>query len=486
MPKPSEPALASDPSRTRLTRGMSLRGAVAINMLDMIGVGPFITLPIIVSAMGGPQAMLGWILGAGFAICDGLVWAEFGATFPDAGGSYKYLREAFGAHTWGKFFSFLFVWQLSFTAPLSIASGCIGLALYATFLFPQLGHPLLASASTINFAGLGSMQVGISFSGVTIVAIAACAAALALAYRPIGRVARLSQYLWVAVVGTVAWVVIASFSHFDLHSAFDFPAGAFTPSKSFFLGLGSAMLVATYDYWGYYNVCFLGGEIVRPERNIPRAVLISIVLVSVLYIVMNIGVLGVVPWSSLSHGMAHDSVISVMMNTIYGTWGGLLATVMIMLTAFASVFSLLLGYSRVPYAAALDGNYFKSFAKLHPHGKFPYVSILWLGGVAMLCCLFSLAGVIAALVVVRITLQFLLQAIGLIVLRVRQPELRRPFRMFLYPMPVLLAIAGFAYVIFSRTDSVAQLVYAGAITLVGTVVYCLRIMATKHRRERSV
>lgn len=486
MPEISDPTPTQGASRTRLTRGMSLRGAVAINMLDMIGVGPFITLPIIVSAMGGPQAMLGWILGAGFAICDGFVWAEFGATFPNAGGSYTYLREAFGTRTWGKFFSFLFVWQLSFTAPLSIASGCIGLALYATFLFPQLAHPLFSGASNINLAWIGSMRVGVSFSGVTIVAIAACAAALVMAYRPIGRVARLSQYLWVAVVGTVAWVVIASFSHFNPHYAFDFPGGAFTPSKGFFLGLGSAMLVATYDYWGYYNVCFLGGEVVRPERNIPRAILISIILVSVLYIVMNIGVLGVVPWSSLSHGVAHNSVISVMMSTVYGSWGGMLATAMIMLTAFASVFSLLLGYSRVPYAAALDGNYFASFARLHPRGKFPYVSILWLGGVAMLCCLFSLAGVIAALVVVRITLQFLLQAIGLIVLRRRQPGLRRPFRMALYPVPVLLAIAGFAYVIFSRTDSVAQLVYAGAITLVGTVVYGLRTWTAKHGRGRSV
>ena len=486
MAKLADPERSGNKTDQPLTRGISLRSAVAVNMLDMIGVGPFITLPIIVTAMGGPQAMLGWVLGAVFAICDGLVWAEFGATFPSAGGSYKYLREAFGSKGWGRLFSFLFVWQLSFTAPLSIASGCIGLAMYATFLFPQLASPLIPSGSIVSLAGQGNMQLGFSFSGVTIVAVAACAAALFLAYRSIGRIGRLSQYLWIVVVGTVVWVVVASFSHFDPKLAFDFPSRAFTPSESFFLGLGSAMLIATYDYWGYYNICFLGGEVARPERTIPRAIIISIALVAVLYVVMNIGVLGVLPWRSLASGAAHESVISIMMDHVYGSWAGVAVTVLIMIAAFASVFSLLIGYSRVPYAAAVDGDYFASFAKLHPRGKFPYVSLLWLAGVAMLCCFFSLAGVIAALVVIRLTLQFLLQAVGLLVLRARHPELPRPFRMWWYPVPVICAIAGFVYVIVSRTGSVAQLAYAGAIALVGVVVYVVREWRSKHRNPPAV
>jgi len=332
--------------------------------------------------------------------------------------------------------------------------------MYATFFFPGLDHAWLASGEQINLPWLGALNVGFSLSGVTLVAVATCLAALWMAYRKVSQAGTVSQYLWVVVIGTVTWVIFASLSHFDPHMAFEFQENAFTPSKNFFLGLGSAMLIATYDYWGYYNVGFLGGEIKQPERNIPRAIVISIGLVSILYIVMNVGVIGVLPWQSLSSGTAHNSIISVMMEQIYGRWAGSLVTILIMVVAFASVFSLLLGYSRVPYAAAIDGNYFKSFGKLHPRGNFPYVSMLWLGGVAALCCFFSLTEVIAALVVIRISLQFLLQAIGLIVLRVRRPDLPRPFKMWGYPVPAVLAIIGFVYVVFARTGSLVQLRYA--------------------------
>lgn len=466
----------------QLVRGMSLRGAVAVNMIDMIGVGPFITLPLIIGAMGGPQAMLGWILGAVFAMCDGLIWSELGAAFPGAGGSYRYLSEAFGPKKWGRLFSFLFVWQLSFSAPLSIASGCIGLAMYATYFFPGLDRPLFSLSGHTSF--LGGIGGGITVSAVALVAVAACLVALWLAYRQIGRVGKLAQTLWVVVLATVAWVIVTALIHFNSHLAFSFPAHAFSPSAGFFLGLGSAMLIATYDYWGYYNVGFLGGEIERPERNIPRAIIWSIALVAAIYIVMNIGVLGVLPWKDMiSTTSGQNYVISVFMEQVHGAWAGKLVTLLIMWTAFASVFSLLLGYSRVPYAAAVDGNYFKSFAKLHPRGHFPSVSMLWLGGVAALCCFFSLADVIAALVVIRIALQFLVQAIGLMVLRVRRPDLPRPFKMWWYPVPVILAILGFIYVLFARTHSIVQLRFAGVILVAGLIVYGARELALRRRAQ---
>jgi len=465
----------------QLVRGMSLRAAIAVNMIDMIGVGPFITLPLIIAAMGGPQAMLGWVLGAVFAMCDGLIWSELGAAFPGAGGSYRYLSEAFGPKRWGRLFAFLFVWQLSFSAPLSIASGCIGLAMYATFFFPGLDRPLFSISGHTSV--LGGIGAGITVSAVALVAVAVCLLALWLAYRQIGRVGRISQYLWVVVLATVGWVIVTALTHFNAHRAFSFPAHAFTPTASFFLGMGSAMLIATYDYWGYYNVGFLGGEIEQPERNIPRAILWSIALVSAIYIVMNIGVLGVLPWKEMiSTQSGENYVISVFMERVYGSWAAHLVTVLIMWTAFASVFSLLLGYSRVPYAAAVDGNYFKGFAHLHPRGHFPNVSMLWLGGVAALCCFFSLVDVIAALVVIRIALQFLVQAIGLIVLRIRRPDLPRPFKMWWYPVPVVLAILGFIYVLFARTHSIVQLRFAMVILLVGLVFYGVRELAQRRRR----
>lgn len=441
-----DPQPAPDP----LIRGLNLGSATALNMIDMIGVGPFITLPLIIGAMGGPQAMLGWILGAFFALCDGLVWAELGAAMPGSGGSYAYLREIYGWNKLGRLISFLFIWQLSFSAPLSIASGAIGLAGYSAYFWP----------------GMGRTPARLIAMGVILVAVA-------LLYRKITGIAWITKVLWVAVMGTIGWVVVAGAGHFSAARAFSFPAGAFQLSHSFFLGLGSAMLIATYDFWGYYNVSFLGDEVRDPARTIPRAVLLSILLVACLYMLMNLSVLGVVPWQEFGHG-GGLYVISTFMEHVYGPWAARLATVLVMIVAFASVFSLLLGYSRVPYAAALDGNYFKIFARVHSEGRFPYISLLALAGVAMACCLLSLADVIAALVVIRILLQFLLQAIGLIVLRVRQPDLVRPFRMWFYPAPAILASAGFIFILFARKNFVHEIRYATVILVAGLAVYMVR------------
>ena len=469
------------PSQTEespsLIRGVGLGSATALNMIDMIGVGPFITLPLILSAMGGPQAMLGWILGAFFAICDGLVWAELGAALPGSGGSYRYLREIYGPDRYGRLISFLFIWQLSFSAPLSIASGSVGLAGYASYFWPALERPYAAHNWRLSLPLLGNLQFGWLVSGASIVAIAVVALATVLLYRRITSVGWLSKLLLAGVLGTIAWIILSGFTHFDRSLAFSFPPGAFSLSNNFFLGLGSAMLIATYDYWGYYNVSFLGDEVQDPARNIPRALLLSILIVACLYLLMNVSILGVVPWQEVTQaGAANEKlyVVSIFMRKIYGAWAANLATVLVMWTAFASVFSLMLGYSRVPYAAALDGNYFQSFAKVHPQYRFPYVSLLALAGVAMLFCFASLADIIAALVVIRILLQFLVQAIGLIVLRIRRPDLPRPFRMWFYPLPALIASVGFIFILFSRTNSLKQIRYAMAILVSGLMIFLFR------------
>ena len=460
-----------------LIRGIGLGSATALNMIDMIGVGPFITLPLIVSAMGGPQAMLGWIVGALFAICDGLVWAELGAAFPGSGGSYRYLREIYGPRKLGRLISFLFIWQLSFSAPLSIASGAIGLSGYASYFWPGLEHEFLARTWHIPLPLIGSMQVRWLASGATFVAIGTVLLATVLLYRKITSIGWISKLMLAGVLGTMAWIIFAGVTHFNAAQAFSFPPGAFQLSEKFFLGLGAAMLVATYDYWGYYNVCFLGDEVKEPAKTIPRALLLSILIVACLYVVMNVSVLGVVPWQEMVHPVKANGglyVISTFMRTIYGTRAAAIVTGLVMWTAFASVFSLMLGYSRVPYAAALDGNYFRAFARIHPEGRFPYVSLLALGGVAMAFCFLSLADVIAALVVIRILLQFLMQAIGVIILRIQRPELPRPFRMWLYPLPALLASIGFIFVLVSRTNSLVQIRYAMVILVTGVALYMVR------------
>jgi amino acid transporter len=464
---------------TQLVRGIGLGSATALNMIDMIGVGPFITIPLIVTAMGGPQAMLGWILGAVLAICDGLVWAELGAAMPGSGGSYRYLREIYGPQKLGRLISFLFIWQLSFSAPLSIASGSVGLSQYAAFFWPGLEHVWATQTWSLHLPLAGTLQISWVAMPATLVAIGVCLFTAFLLYRRITVIGRLSKVLWVGVMGTIGWIIFVGLTHFNARQAFDFPPGAFTLSRDFFHGLGGAMLIAAYDYWGYYNVCFLGDEIKEPGKNIPRALLLSIVAVACLYVVMNISVLGVVPWREMVQSGASNSklyVVSTFMQRAYGSasGAGAVVSVLIMWTAFASVFSLMLGYSRVPYAAAADGNYFRAFAKVHPRHQFPYVSLLALAGVAALFCFLRLADLIAALVVIRILLQFLVQSIGVIVLRIRRPDMPRPFRMWLYPVPALVAAGSFIFILISRKDFLREIRYAGVILVVGLMIYCVR------------
>ena len=466
-----------------LIRGIGLGGATALNMIDMIGVGPFITMPLVVAAMGGPQALLGWIVGAVLAICDGLVWAELGAAMPDAGGSYVYLREIYGPKRLGKLVSFLFIWQLSFSAPLSIASGAIGFAKYTAYLLPNLETQYAARQWSLQVPLLGPLKLGWVVAGTTFLAIGIVLLAMLLLYRRITQIGRISKLLWVVVMATIVWIIFAGLTHFNSARAFSFPPGAFSLDKNFWFGLGAAMLVATYDYWGAYNVCFLGSELKDPGRTIPRAVLLSILLVAGLYLLMNLSVLGVMDWHEvIAAGGSNNKlyVFSTFMQRIYGSWAANLVTIMVMVTAFASVFSLVLGYSRVPYAAALDGNYFKIFARVHPVYQFPHVSLLALGGVSMLFCFFPLTDVISALVVIRILLQFILQAVGVIVLRIRRPDLSRPFRMWLYPLPAILAFLGFAYIVIRRHDALKQVRYAAVILIAGLIIYAVRAF---HNRE---
>jgi amino acid transporter len=451
---------------------------VTLNLLDMIGVGPFITLPLLLAAMGGPQAMLGWVLGAVLALCDGLVWAELGAAMPEAGGTYHYLRKIYPGRI-GSLLSFLFLFQLCFSAPLSVASGCIGLSQYATYLLPWL-----TAHTTVHALHAGPYSAALSIGPTTAVAILAVLLAVVLLYRNLSKMRGLSAFLLATVLLTIGWAVVTAVLHGHISQAFTFAPGAFHLNRAFFTGLGSAMLIATYDYWGYYNVTFLGGEARDPGRTIPRAVLISIAIVAALYLALNVSILSVLPAPVLlaeQNIEARRALLSQFMQTAYapalGAHAGVLlgkaAAVLVMVTAFASVFSLLLGYSRIPFAAAREGGFFAAFGRLHPTRNFPHIALLALAGVACLACFFSLGDVVAALVVIRILLQFLLQHVGVIVLRQTQPDLPRPFRMWLYPVPPVVALLGFSYIVVFRPNFHRELALAASVLIAGVLAYAV-------------
>jgi amino acid transporter len=446
-------------------------------MIDMIGVGPFITIPLMIAAMHGPQAMLGWIAGALLVVCDGMVWAELGAAMPEAGGPVRYLKAMYGDRA-GGWLSFLFVWQLTFSAPLSMASGCIGFAQYAGYLWPSLGNVITATKIPLSLPGIGTTTIEFTITRGTFLAMAVAVLAIVLLYRRITAIGRMAAFLWVGVVGTTLWIIATGVMHFNASQAFAFPPDAFTLSPAFFTGLGAALLIAVYDYWGYYNVCYLGAEIRDPGRVIPRAIMFSIAGVSVMYLTMNISILGSMPWQDVEKS---TFIASEFMERMWGAGAGKVVTVLMLWTAFASVFSLLLGYSRVPYAAAVDGDYFKPFAKVHPKHHFPHVSLLTMGGMAIVFCLFRLVDVVTALVVIRIMVQFLAQTIGIVVLRTRRPDFPRPFRMWLYPVPALLAFVGYIYTVIMRPKSLESIRLAVVVVIVGTVLYVARGWSASRR-----
>lgn len=460
---------ATSPSETHLRRQLGFTGALSTNIIDMVGVGPFITLPLIVTAMGGPQAMLGWMLGALLSLADGCTWSELGTVYPEAGGSYAYLKFAYPPKL-GKVLGFLYAWQLIFSAPLSIASGCIGFAQYATWFLPGFSH-----------------------TAQTALALAACLACTALLFQPIRKIGTVTRVLGGVVIATLLGVIAIGFTHFSPSLAFSFPANAFHLNGAFFNGLGAGLLIAAYDYWGYYNVCFLGAEVREPSRTIPRAVIGAIVIVGLLYLLMNISVLGVLPWQSLTHSSSAERqyTMAAFVQTAFAshTWAHAAASITVVLIAIASlasVYALLLGYSRIPYAAARDGNFPAVFARLHPRHGFPVVSLGVLCLVTLICCLFRLQEVIASLVVLRIVFQFLLQGIAVLLPKHRAERLRNGrFRMPLYPLPSLIATGTFVFILLSRPKIATEFRLALFVLFSGLLICAIRVLLLERQHKRE-
>ncbi len=405
-----------------LKRELSLIQATAINMIDMVGIGPFIVLPLVIKMIGGPHFIFAWIVGALISLVDGMVWAELGAAYPKAGGSYNFLKEGYGKKG-GRLLSFLYVWQTMIQAPLVAASGAIGFAQYCTYLYP--------------FSPVEQKII----SGAVVLLL------IFLLYRKIETIGKIGVVMWAAVLITISWMIAGGLTAHSISNNWIPDNHSELFSSLFFVALGQASVKTIYSYLGYYNVCHLGGEIRNPEKNIPRSIFISVIGIAFLYLAMNISVVSVIPWQQ-----AQDSnfIVSTFIEKIYGHQAAVFATGLVLIVAFSSLFAVLLGYSRIPYAAAVDGQFFPVFAKLHPTKNFPHISLLFLGGLAFIfSLLFKLSDVISAILAMRILVQFIGQAIGVVLLRRRNGSGNLPYKMWLYPVPVILAICIWTFIFFS-------------------------------------
>lgn len=426
-----------------MNRKINLVQATAINMIDMVGIGPFVVMPLVVGYFNNGLFIWAWIFGAFTAFVDGMVWSELGAKFPLAGGTYNFHRIAFGEKG-GKLMGFLFVWQTSIQAPLVVASAAIGFAQYLTYLVEMNAwEQKLVSGGLVIFV-------------------------LLLLYRRIETIGRISVMFGIIVLATIVWIIISGLSH-PQHPIKLWPSGNESFFQfSFWAMIAQGSMKTVYSYLGYYNVCHLGGEIVNPGKNIPRSIFISIIAITILYLLMNISVMSVIPWQEA--GAMDKYLVSDFMARLYGHDAAVIVTILILCVAMSSLFAVVLGYSRVPYAAALDGNFFRIFGKLHPTRHFPYISLLVLCGLGFLfSLLFRLTEVISAILAMRILVQFMAQGIGVVLLRKKYGDAHLPFRMWLYPLPVLISLVLWMFLLYNNEYAL----YGLAMAALGVVVYFL-------------
>lgn len=415
-------------------RRIGLFQATAINMSQMCGIGPFVTIPLMVAAFGGPQAVIGFLAGAVLALADGLIWAELGASLPGAGGSYVYLRQAFQYRS-GKLMPFLFVWTAMLFIPLIMSTGVVGLVQYLGYLW----HGMTQTQG--DLVGLGVIAL-----------------VVLLLWRGVEHIAKLSAVMWAVMITSVVLVIAAALSDFDPDKAFTYPAHAFDlGSGHFWTGFAAGLTIGIYDYLGYNTAAYMGAEIKDPGRTLPRAIVVSILGIMGIYLLLQIGTLGVIDWHQMldSKSVASQSVASAVMEETWGKGAADVVTVLILVTAFASVFAGLLGGSRVPYDAARERVFFRPYGTLHPRHRFPVLGLATMGVVTAIGFLIGrhtdLATLIQLLTTVMVIVQALAQVLAVTVLRRRQPALRRPYRMWLYPLPSVVALVGWL-VIYGYAD----------------------------------
>jgi amino acid transporter len=427
---------------TTLERGFGPWQATALNVTCIVGAGVFVTVPLLLRELPGPYALLAWLAAGALILVDGLIWSELGAALPGSGGSYQYLLECYGREKWGRLASFLFIWQFLLSGPLELGSGLVAVAQFSSSLSP--GFHVFNEAWTWRWVLWESQDLAITFGPARLLGFLLGLGVIVLLNRNVTTLGRLTIAVWLGVMATIAWILLEGWARFSPETAFDFSGAAATWPADFGWKLGPSMILAMYAYLGYYTVCYVGDEVRDPGRTIPRAILGSALVVCVLFLGLHLAMLGTVAWQDVPKD-DDFSLPAEFMRRIHGPWAATLVTLLLIWCCFGSVFAGMLGYSRIPYGAARRGHFFRLFATIHPGERIPHFALGLVGGLTLVWSFFDLQNVINALIVTRILEQFVAQVIGVMLLRRSQPDRPRPFRMWLYPLPCLLAFVGWLY-----------------------------------------
>ncbi len=458
----------------QLQRHFGLTHSVALNVSQIVGAGVFVTIPLMIKELPGPYAMLGWLAAGLLMLADGMIWSELAAAIPGSGGSYLYLLESYGRERWGRLMAFLFVWQFLISGPLEIASGLIALAQFAGNL-PGLKE--LNEQYVWRWNLWPDTQLGITVNPARLISFCLGLLTIFLLYRRMATLGRWTIAIVLGVLGVIAWILLDGLTCGDSATLMDAQVLSQSIPDGFAERLGKVMALAMYSYLGYYNVCYIGDEVRNPGRTIPRAILLSSLLVLVLFVAVHAALLSVVPWIDILPKGDDYSLVADFMERLHEPWIAAGATLLLVWSCFGSAFAGLLGYSRIPYGAARYGHFFAGMAKVHPVHHIPHVSLLFVGGLTLFWSFFDLQSVIEILIVTRILEQFIGQIVAVVLLRKLQPDRPRPYKIWLYPLPCILALVGWVYMYV--TQDLLNIAIGLVTLLVGVFVYLIWSARTK-------
>lgn len=413
-------------------RSLSLLDGVLLVVGSMIGSGIFIVSTDIVQHIGSAAWLLVvWLLSGFITLAAALSYGELSGMYPKAGGQYVYLREAYG-----KLFGFLYGW--SFFAVIqtgTIAAVGVAFAKFAAYLYPSLGaqHVLLSigtfsiKASQLLAIGLILLLTFINTQGVngskwiqSIFTFAKIAAIVLLVVCGLWAGHAVWQMNW-----QHAWTA------FSIADATSQISHELLQGKTLVLAIGTAMVGALFSSDAWNNVTFIAAEIKKPERNIGLSLLIGTVLVTILYLSMNIMYLNVLSIQEIAHAPDQRVALAAAMK-IFGSAGTTIIAVMIMISTFGCNNGLILSGARVYYTMAQDGMFLKAAQQLNKKGvpeKALWMQAIW----ASLLCLSGKYGDLLDFIIFTVLLFYILTIAGIFILRKKQPHLERPYKAFGYP-----------------------------------------------------
>jgi APA family basic amino acid/polyamine antiporter len=453
--------MSAQPAAVSLKRDLGLWSAVALVIGTVIGSGIFIVPNTMIRNAGTPGLVFViWIVGGLMSLSGALSYAELSAAMPGAGGEYVYLRAAYGP-----LWSFLYGWTQMWVAK----SGSIATLATAFFLYLSNFHPGLKQTVGQIPIPLGVNGAPLDVNIGQILGMALIMALGGLNYLGVKIGGEVQVLVTICKVGLIAGVVLVGLGTGHGSLANFQSVTSVTASNGAVAAFFVALVGALWAYDGWNNVSMVASEIQEPQRNLPRALIGGVLAVMAIYLLANLAYFYVLPADEVA---SSDLVAADMMRKIYGAAGAKIVSVAAMISIFAALNGSILTGSRVPYAMAADGLFFRSVAKVHPQFRTPGTSILALSAWSAILVLSGRYDQLFTYVIFASWILYGMTTAAVLVLRYKQPNMDRPYRTFGYPVvPVVFVLSALGLVISTLFNSPRESLMGLSLVLLGLPFY---------------